>query len=563
MAWCLLNESPAVTAPSIRDEVSNVTDTTSNAIIWRRHERPTDAIFTPQAGISLRSAINNAWGTLSYPTFADPDTSVGSPGDVNSTTNEFTTLVNTCDARYAALGRSGIGVTAVNVNLWTDATGKHTFKTGQGGCSFTGPPGSPCTSDFSIVVADNHYFYPTVPNRTIPGLPGTPMADPRDQLTAHETGHALGLGGAFDSYVNGHRADPTALMNPQSVDADADGRTDNVGLNATEVTQLRASAQNVPGLETDPPGQFVPGDVQAARVMDGPRQRGLAGQHDLAALTVSLDARGDQVHLAQRLWGLLACKSRTPIDYVYAGDLDNSARTGASTAALSALGIPGLLAASGVDLVATVRVTGGARRGTSDFRTCRATARAVGFRGGRAVALTNGGLVARISTFRTLEPHYPLPPRQLTAVALRPRDLFNTIDLRVRNRALPRPIRLRAPFRFIGLTASGRKALDVLGNPRRGATFVIERPEFPHCFPAGTGRAAGTVAVRFDGLKPNREIYAAIGSAEVLRDVDTDSRGGGTLQLPIPAGTAVGDHLVTIGHFGLGLTADCTVTVER
>src|SRR5258707_1239690 len=49
MSWCVVNGSPAQTAPNITSEGTNVTDNNTDAVIWRRHERPTDNVFLPQA----------------------------------------------------------------------------------------------------------------------------------------------------------------------------------------------------------------------------------------------------------------------------------------------------------------------------------------------------------------------------------------------------------------------------------------------------------------------------------------------------------------------------------
>ena len=249
MSWCIVNGAPAAVSPNVKSEGTNVTDTNTDGVIWRRHERPTDNIYIPQASISLRSSINDSWGALTFPLINDPDTAVGQLGDAQaalSRTPEIVALDNACDAAYAAMGRAGIGITAININLWRTASGGYTGQTGLGGCTYSGAAGSPCTSDFWILAIDNHYLYPTVANRSIPGF-GTLNADPFDLVVAHETGHALSLS---------HRTDTTAMMNPSAVDTNGDQRVDNIGLNASEVAMLRASAANVPGLEIDPVGNF-------------------------------------------------------------------------------------------------------------------------------------------------------------------------------------------------------------------------------------------------------------------------------------------------------------------
>ena len=130
IAWCAVQGSPAAAAPNITPVGSATADTTTDVVLWRRHERPTDNIYINQAGITFRSAINNSWGTLNFPIIADPDTTLGQQGDmrgedVNAFGVEFNQMVNNCDVAWNGLGRAGIGVTAVNANLFHDAIGDY------------------------------------------------------------------------------------------------------------------------------------------------------------------------------------------------------------------------------------------------------------------------------------------------------------------------------------------------------------------------------------------------------------------------------------------------------
>ncbi len=543
MSWCVVRGAPAEAAPNVTSEGTTVADTNTNAVMWRRHERPTDNVFLPQASVSLRSSINNAWGTLSFPLIDDPDTSIGQPGDVAATltrTAELMTLETRCESAYAALGRAGVGITAVNVNRWLDGGGVYRGQTGLGGCSWVGSPGSPCSRDFYIFVADNRWFYPTVPNRNIPGF-GTPNADPLDLIVAHETGHALNLQ---------HRNNTAEVMNPSIVDTNGDGRVDNRLLNSADVTMLRASARNVPGLEVDPPGEFRPGPVLAMRLFDGPREQALPGHLDLSALSLTLDTRTASAELTQRLWGLFPCRALGRGEYRYYADLDNRPGTGASRAALAGLGLPSTF--RGVDLVARVIVAGGKEPGS--YRTCRSSGEVWTVRNGKVGRLQQPAFVARIRTMRTFLPHYPINGAPVPKVDSL--DVLSMVELKLLNRFLPIRIREKAPIRVLVQVVADEKPLDGFSG-----RLILERPLFPHCFPAATGASGSTVEITFDGLRPNREIHALLGPNEVLRGVRTDASGSGRIQLPIPNGTSRGNHLVTIGHDGLALTADCTVAV--
>lgn len=129
LSWGIVQGSPAQANPNITG-LNGVTDTNTDALIWRRHERPTDNIYVNVTGITFRSAINDSWGTLSFPILADTDTTLGTPGDVNGwnvNVNgvEFNQLITDCDTAWAAMGRAGIGVTAVNVGLFHDDAGNY------------------------------------------------------------------------------------------------------------------------------------------------------------------------------------------------------------------------------------------------------------------------------------------------------------------------------------------------------------------------------------------------------------------------------------------------------
>jgi hypothetical protein len=288
------------------------------------------------------------------------------------------------------------------------------------------------------------------------------------------------------------------------------------------------------------------------RLFDGPRGRAVPAHLDLAALTLTLDRRTRSAQIAQRLWGLLPCRRLGAAEYDYFADLDNKPRTGASRGALSRLGLSGTF--RGADLIARTTVVGGRRPGR-EFRTCRSRVEAWTVSNGKVVRAPRSAFDARIKTMRMQVPHFPVNNQPVP----RPDevDILNTIELSVRNERLPVRIRQRAPVRIFVQAVAGKKRAD-----RFGGRFILEHPKFPHCFPAGTGAPGRAVAITFDGLRPNREIHALLGPNEVLRAVQANRNGSGRIRLPIPRGTRRGNHLVTIGHDGLALTADCTLTIR-
>ncbi len=81
VSWCAVVGSPAQAAPNVDG------DTTTNDVLWRRHERPTDQIYLNQAQMSFRSGITRAGldhGTLSFPIISAPTPPAGpfNAGDV-------------------------------------------------------------------------------------------------------------------------------------------------------------------------------------------------------------------------------------------------------------------------------------------------------------------------------------------------------------------------------------------------------------------------------------------------------------------------------------------------
>ena len=69
-------------APSVEDPES-VGASSTDIMLWQRHERPTDAIYLPMANVSFRSAATQAIkdGPVSFPVIRDPS---GTGGDVES-----------------------------------------------------------------------------------------------------------------------------------------------------------------------------------------------------------------------------------------------------------------------------------------------------------------------------------------------------------------------------------------------------------------------------------------------------------------------------------------------
>jgi len=565
ISWCAVQGSPAEANPNIMG-LDGITDNTTDAILWRRHERPTDNIFLQQADLSLRSSINDSWGELSFPILADPDLAVGLPGDVsgwdvNFDGAEFNRLINDCDKAYENIGRAGVGITAININLFHDGgrpqadgdlDGNPDGDTvmdyypiaGWAGCTrFSGTTECAEPYDGRLMVPDNYYFFPTVPDRTFPPSPHDPagdleypVMDALDLITGHQVGLALGLN---------RRSDPLALMNGRPTDnVGGDNIADNVELNSTEIAAMRSNALLITGLEIDPPGQFDPGDFVGQRLADLGVEPGIFDYLNLASVNVALQRTGTSIYFNQYLFGLLPTDGGE-LSYAILTDLDMDTDTGCTAADLAGLGVdddfPGAEMVAVVTLSDKTIISSVAYFCNPDGTITQADPDVFQFQ------------ILVLSMYPLFAPLNNQPIVPLGAVA----DVHNTINLRFVNLALPRPIAIGVPFRLEAVTMQDGAFRDDLG----GRQFQLEEPSFPHCFPQSSVSPGGTVAVAYDGLVPNTEIHVLLGPSLVLDGVFTDANGEGTVQMPVPADASEGLHLVTIGHDGMALTADCTVNV--
>lgn len=558
MAWCGMQGSPAVASPNITPEGASAPDTSTDAILWRRHERPTDNIFIPNADITLRSAIFNSWGSFNFPTINDTNTSVGQLGDVRGEANtvlgtgsEFAQAIINCDNAYAAIGQAGIGITAINVNLFHNAAGNYPGVLGWGGCSknsLTNVCVNAGANPYNgiVVVTDNKYLYPTVADRTLPPSPADPAgnaqfgnSDPLDQLVGHEAAHALGL--------NHNNSSSNNLMFPSTQDNNGDGRTDNITLNAAEIATLRASALNVPGVEIDPPNVINPGNILGMRLPNQEKLRPTLDAHlAITSMAAHFDKQRAELLLSINLRGITP--SRTGHVDRYIMGLDSIPDQKFTVEAFEKIGLPkGVLDEGDLDYVFIV-----------DIEARRATGKAFKLEGRDIKDISDK---VQFEHYRLeMEPYLSaFKGKDLPNLEIVPVGVFDTIAVRLGDKLSE--VKQDVAFAVdSAATFNNRRFHKFTTNQEPAPTMVLRDPSYPHCFLQEPGLPGGEARVLVDGLLPSQPIHALVGADEVYKG-RTDRKGTADFKLPIPKGARSGLHLVTIGIDETALTADCVVQV--
>src|SRR5215212_3815680 len=154
--WCVMKG----TAPDINP--SSLGEADPDPALWRRHARPSDRVWIPQAGVTLRSSVT--WQVLTndnFPVIDDPDTSVGNgPGDVVSpnedNATEFLKVKHACEDAWRKknwiAGVPVVGVTAVSIGRFVHGNG--TVDTNVQGYGRTGFwSGDYCTAPGQISIS--------------------------------------------------------------------------------------------------------------------------------------------------------------------------------------------------------------------------------------------------------------------------------------------------------------------------------------------------------------------------------------------------------------------------
>jgi hypothetical protein len=565
MSWCAVHGSPAVDSPNVPNR-PNPNDVDTDSILWRRHERPTDSIWIPQAGITMRSAIDDAWTSLDFPKITDPDppdakhpidrAKVGDVEDPNIDQTQMTNMINACRKVYSSplYGRSGVGITIVNVNLMHDDKGKYNFAAGFGRFAKSG-----VVYKGDIAVIDNHYLFPGIaPPPDAAPLPGPSiktewnkfsLTDPLDQLVGHELGHTLGLN---------HRTEMTdiqKLMYPTAQDANLpkDTKVDNIRLDSTaanpEVTTARTMATQVPYRERDPVGKVLSGDVvETINVDDINDKTGIIPSYiDLSAVRVVFNTKENKIHFGQELMGIIPNQTKN-LQYWTLVDVDNRTITGGDEKVLRALGAP-LTNFTGTDLAIKTQVEGNKIVG-SVWK----------YENGNMTQLSPNAFRVELVRMDGIVDY--AVPGNANALYSKEFPMNHIVSVMIDNKYSQ--VELGKPFNV--QTVSIDKSIPTEPNSNNSdifqSKFIVDRISFPHCFPQSNATAGTNVTINLEGLRPNSGIHGLIGPTAVFHG-KTNESGGGTIKFPIPDNATEGLHLITIGIDHTALTADCEVNVLK
>ncbi|MGH7566338.1 MAG: hypothetical protein ACREK2_05870 [Gemmatimonadota bacterium] len=527
--------APAFTDPGHVGEVD------ADNVLWRRHERPSEAVFIPEAQLTFRSGIYNIVEDpiLRFPIIPDPDpTPTSAPfwlyGDIyNDVAYEWNAAHNACVGAWRdEHGVEDIGVVAINANHLRSQAGES-------------GPGVATLDGRRMLLRDNAYVLPGSP------LKAFPVGDHVDKHFGHEMGHALaGLqhtcsiqntmrSGRFDPSGDGlvdniHLSSGIAeVTSPGADDAEctADDGTDTVN----QIQAMRDAAQAAPGCKIAGTNIdcTVLSDVRTDRIRDAPLP-----YLDLSMFIATNE--GDTIKLVHELMGPLGGRTFTEhryVDYYAFIDQDEDATSGGRA---DALGVP--IRFGGAELASRVRV-GMGDHGFSFtptvWRFIEGSFQEIADRGIRAYAFP---LIA-VSEARRAHIADQIVLEMPTAI-------FGPDNVSFRVQA--------------AIVSDSMNVLDLLDeDPERpGRSFRWRSPTFPVCsvLPEAAPRL-GRITVSSTGLLPNRSVHLIFGDRHIASG-HAGADGSVSISTAIPTNATDGLHLVTVGTDGTALTADCTANVQ-
>ncbi len=530
--------APAFTDPSLVGEAD------TDHVLWRRHERPSDRTYIPQAGVTFRSALWNIAedATLSFPIIPDPDTSDPDHeyGDLLAFPRDERDLAR--DACIQAWlddhGVEDIGVMGIVARRLVDADGT------------AGTNGVGRTGNRLLWVQDNAFVFPDP-------TPVGDLRDPFDGTTGHEIGHALPA-----SLL--HTVSDVNIMRSSPADVGSDGVRDNFDLSSSitdsdgdvvdQIDLISDTAPTIPGCKIA--GTNTDCSTRSSARVDVGRDADVPFL-DLRLITLA-DRGGVTTAAIHEIAGPFTeeLANFDSVEFFTLFDLDDDITTGGVA---SELGVP--TSFSGTDLVARVTVDlpvveflkdGGLaiKAHPSLWRFDNKSKRFIELDQPR-------GLFARINPLiDIIDPVFGKgkPISELVGHSVEvafPNSLRGIMNHQPRLQIVVRGVK------------GGVEVIDKLDDetPELGTRFKHVFPQFPICkatpdpVPAG-----GNMRVRASGLLPNSAVTVILGDT-VIGSQQSSVAGKIDGNFTVPTSAATGKRLLTVGVNKTAFTADCIVTV--
>ena len=555
LRWCALRGSDAVLNPS--------PESSTNDVLWRRHERASDRVWIPGATITFRSAFVAAIKVeKSFPIIDNTPAGPGGPADVlrpDMDPEPLRKLLAKCDEAWDALlppDQALVGYPAVNIHSFVNSDGSPVplaTLAGQGFFGFNIPSGTAvdlCTIPPTITAGQLIWNHAGNGGVGIVDYSLTKGPDPDEIVLAHELGHSLSLdhgnglddngNGRYDGYTDStgaHGCDPTEdeFAPPFSVMTPG-GKSSTVS--DLQRQQVRTVASHIPGVVIDPPGALVNADAVSDMRTD-PVGDVFARDVDLTSVRLAKVPSTDALMISHSLFGVIP-KEGVKNQYLLFADLDNDITTGGKPADIGfGTAFTGAFktAFRGAELVTRVVVGPGHE----------ATPTVWVFRDG-SFQEVKGDFHAKVSSIVNVETKQPVA------------DVVS-LELPANVRG---PIKDHIRIQAIAEQLQGGRELDIMpnGSLDGSAPITLVPPVFPVCAvtPPQANRGE-TVTVEVSGLLPTTKAHVVLGDVLVATGT-IDGKGAANIKLVLPGDTRLGPRLVTVGVDGTALTADCLLKVH-
>ena len=548
--WCVLEGSPSLDDPTL------VGEATVRDVLWRRHERASDHIYLGTAGINFRSGATI--GLPTFPVIPDPDTTLGSIGDVVDPNldggAEFETIINDCQTAWDTGAPTVTGITAVHIRRFVDLSGTLTDIGGLAPAPRVSSGASQLLNGILMVI-DNAYLLPkcsasvTEDCSNLVAAPLSDLGDPVDKVLGHELGHTLTL-----VHGDGLDSDGDGIIDGMEVDVELDAGLDTLegpnlmqyqidGLRLTpgQIDRMRQQAQlHIPDVEIVSSSGLVASSPLGNLGVDG------LGDVLTDVLYADLNTYGAAVDPALEVTYLVAefsdliPSNLNEMGVIFLADTDTDPGTGGNPGQLLAqLGYPIAPNTVGVELLAVAQVISPGIR-LFEFEPANQSFQEI-IDPRLTVDIVTTYL--HIDTFNPAKPHSLVPTASGIQVII-PNDLIAPLGLSNTIHVLT--------------TDPNRQVID---EAKTNLTFEVA--SFPTCepVPAIAGRG-DQVEMTITSLPENKPIHLLLGATEVVTG-STNSNGRALLTFTIPLETQAGTRLITVGLEDPenAITADCVLTV--